>query len=41
MFNDNVVSLAAPAGISVPLTDLLRPGARQLIEAAVSAEFEE
>ena len=41
MSNDNVVSLVTPAGISDPLTDLLRCGARQLIEAAVSAEFEE
>ena len=41
MSNDNVVSLSVPAGISDPLTDLLRSGARQLIEAAVSAEFEE
>ena len=41
MSNDNLVSLAAPAGISDPLTDLLRSGARRLIEAAVSAEFEE
>ena len=39
MGNDNVVSLAAPAAVSDPLTDLLRAGARQLIEAAVSAEF--
>ena len=41
MSNDNLGSLAAPAGISDPLTDLLRSGARRLIEAAVSAEFEE
>ena len=41
MSNDTVVSLAAPAQISDPLTDLLRTGARRLIEAAVSAEFEE
>ena len=39
MGNDNVVSLAAPAAVSDPLTDLLRAGARRLIEAAVSAEF--
>ena len=39
--NDNLVSLEAPAGISDPLTDLLRSGARRLIEAAISAEFEE
>ena len=41
MGNDNVVSLAAPASVSDPLTDLLRAGARRLIEAAVSAEFGE
>ena len=41
MNNDTVVSLAAPARISDPLTELLRTGARRLIEAAVSAEFEE
>ena len=41
MSNDNVVSLATPAEASDPLTELLRTGARQLIEAAVSAEFQE
>ena len=41
MSNDTVVSLAAPARISDPLTELLRTGARRLIEAAVTAEFEE
>ena len=41
MSNDTVVSLAAPARVCDPLTDLLRTGARRLIEAAVSAEFEE
>ena len=41
MDNDNVVALAAPATDSDPLTDLLRSGARRLIEAAVSAEFED
>ena len=41
MSNDNVGSLAAPAAVSDPLTDLLRAGARELIEAAVSAEFGE
>ena len=34
MSNDNVVSLAAPAEVSDPLTDLLRTGARRLIQAA-------
>ena len=41
MSNDKVVSLAAPATVSNPLTDLLRAGARRLIEAAVQAELEE
>ena len=41
MSNDTVVSLAVPAQVSDPLTELLRSGARRLIEAAVSAEFEE
>ena len=41
MSNDNVVSLAAPATFSDPLTDLLRAVARWLIEAAVAAEFED
>ena len=39
MSNDTVVSLAAPARVCDPLTDLLRTGARRLIEAAVTAEF--
>ena len=41
MSNDTVVSLAAPARVCDPLTELLRAGVRRLIEAAVSAEFEE
>ena len=41
MSNDTVVSLAAPAQVCDPLTALLRTGARRLVEAAVSAEFEE
>ena len=41
MGNDTVVSLAAPSRVSGPLTELLRSGARRLIEAVVSAEFEE
>ena len=32
MSNDTVVSLAAPAPVSDPLTELLRSGARRLIE---------
>ena len=41
MSNDTVVSLAGPAPVCDPLTELLRSGARRLIEAAVRAEFEE
>ena len=41
MSNDTVVSLAAPARVSDPLTELLRSGARRLIEAAATAKFEE
>ena len=41
MSNDTVVSLAAPAPVCDPLTELLRSGARRMVEAAVSAEFEE
>ena len=41
MSNDTVVSLAAPARVSDPLTELLRSGAGRLIKAAVTAEFEE
>ena len=39
--NESLVSLAAPAGTTDPLTDLLRSGARRSIGAAVSAKFEE
>ena len=39
MSNDTVVSLVAPARVSDPLTEVLRSGARRLIEAAVTAEF--
>ena len=41
MSNDIVVWLAAPALVPDPLTELLRSGARRLVEAAVRAEFEE
>ena len=41
MSNDTVVSLAAPALASDPLTELLRSRARRLIEAGVRAELEE
>ena len=35
MSNDTVVSLAAPARVCDPLTELLRSGARRLIEVAL------
>ena len=41
MSNDTVVSLGVPARVCDPLTELVRTGARGLIEAAVTAEFEE
>ena len=40
MTKDTVVAFRAPEGFSAdPLTDLLRPGARQLIAQAVEAEL--
>ena len=41
MSNDTVVLLAVPARVSDPLRELLRSGARRLLEVAVSAEFEQ
>lgn len=41
MGKDNVVALAGPAESSDPLTDVLRAGARQLIQQAVEAELQE
>ena len=41
MSNDTVVSWRRQHGFRDPLTELLRTGARRLIEAAVTAEFEE
>ena len=41
MSNDTVVSLSAPARVSDPLTELLRTGARWLIEGKVSVGFGE
>ena len=40
MDKDNVVDLLPQAGISDPLTDMLRKGARQLIAQAVEAEVQ-
>ena len=40
MSNDAVVTLASPVRASDPLGELLRPGARRRLEAAVPAELE-
>ncbi len=41
MSKDNVVSLQSPAGIEDPLTELLRTGAKRLIQQAIEAELAE
>ncbi len=41
MKDDNVVDFARPAGMNDPLTELLRSGAKQLIEKAVEFEVKE
>lgn len=41
MDKSNVVSLSGRAGSSDPLTELLREGARELIQKAVEAELAE
>jgi len=41
MEKNNVITLSGREAISDPLTDLLRSGARKLIEEAVEAEMEE
>ena len=41
MGNDKVVSLTAPAVVEDALTEMLRTGARRLIEAALAAELKE
>jgi transposase-like protein len=41
MSKDNVVAFESPAGIDDPLSDLLRTGARRLIQQAVEAELAE
>ncbi len=41
MSKDNVVSLQSPAGIEDPLTELLRAGAKRLIQQAIEAELAE
>ena len=39
MSKDNVVAFSAPEGIEDPLTELLRTGARRLIQQAIEAEL--
>ncbi len=41
MTKDNVVSLSSPEGIADPLTELVRTGARRLIQQAIEAELAE
>ncbi len=41
MSKDNVISLQSPAGIEDPLTELLRTGAKRLIQQAIEAELAE
>jgi len=41
MNKDNVVSLSSPEGIEDPLTELVRTGARRLIQQAIEAELAE
>jgi len=40
MSDDKVISFTPPGRIEDPLTELLRAGARQLLEQAVEAELE-
>ena len=39
MSKDNVVTLQSPAGIEDPLTELLRTGAKRLIQQAIEAKL--
>ena len=41
MSNDNVISLKTPEGLIDPLTELVRQGARELIQKALEAELSE
>ncbi len=41
MSKDNVVSLQSPEGVEDPLTELLRAGAKRLIQQAIEAELAE
>lgn len=39
MSEDNVVAFGSPTGIEDPLTELLRTGAKRLIQQAIEAEL--
>ncbi len=39
MSEDSVIEFSAPGAISDPLTELLREGAKRLIEQAIEAEL--
>jgi len=41
MSKDNVVAFPSPEGIEDPLTELLRTGAKRLIQQAIEAELAE
>ena len=41
MKEDNVISVRAPEGVVDPLTELVRQGARELIQRALEAELSE
>ncbi len=41
MSKDNVVAFQSPEGIEDPLTELLRTGAKRLIQQAIEAELAE
>jgi hypothetical protein len=41
MSKGNVIKLEGRAGITDPLTELLRTGARQLLQQAIEAEVQE
>ncbi|HEC05776.1 MAG TPA: IS256 family transposase, partial [Thiolapillus brandeum] len=41
MSKDNVVAFRSPEGVGDPLTELLRTGAKRLIQQAIEAELSE
>jgi len=41
MSKDNVVAIQSPEGVEDPLTELLRTGAKRLIQQAIEAELAE